>query len=111
MAKSSTRPPQAYREFIRRHPKLGEAWESIREAEDVGPLDQRTARLVKLGVAIGGLHVGAVHSAVRKALSAGASRAAIQQVVALAAGTIGFPSAVAVDGWIQTQFRGSRKRS
>jgi hypothetical protein len=54
MAKSSTRPPRAYQEFIRRHPKLREAWKSIREAEDVGPIDQRSARLVKLGVAIGG---------------------------------------------------------
>lgn len=110
MARSKAKLPRAYQQFIRRHPKLGEAWESVREAEEVGPLDERTARLVKLGVAIGGLHVGAVHSAVRKALAAGVSRGAIEQAVALAAGTIGFPAAVAVAGWIETELRESGKR-
>jgi alkylhydroperoxidase/carboxymuconolactone decarboxylase family protein YurZ len=94
-------PPKAYQSFTRRYPKLGRAWEAIREAEGDGPLDEKTARLVKLGVAIGAFREGAVHSAVRKAVAAGASRAEVEQVIALSAGTIGLPSTVAVDTWVQ----------
>ncbi|MCB9734497.1 MAG: carboxymuconolactone decarboxylase family protein [Deltaproteobacteria bacterium] len=94
------KPPKAYTRFVTRHPKLGDAWLLAREAELQGPLDEATKRLVKLAVAIGAMREGAVHSATRKALAAGASPQALDQVVALAASTIGLPSAVAVDGWV-----------
>lgn len=106
MRKAARKPPKAYERFIQRYPKLGDAWESVREAEADGPLEPKVSRLVKLGIAVGAQHIGAVHSAVRKARSAGASRHEIEQVVALAAGTIGFPSAVAVSGWIGEEFSG-----
>ncbi len=103
MSKTERKPPKAYEQFIERYPKLGEAWEALREAEQAGPLDRKISRLVKLGIAVGAQHTGAVHSAVRKAISAGASRKEIEQVIALAAGTIGLPSTVAVNTWIQEQ--------
>lgn len=102
------RPPRAYQSFIRRYPKLAEAWEVIRAAEEDGPLDEKTARLVKLGAAIGAFREGAVHSAVRKAIGAGASREEIAQVIALCATTIGMPSTVAVDTWVQDQLKGPK---
>jgi hypothetical protein len=52
---------------------------------------------------------GAVHSAVRKARDASVSLAEMEQVVALAASTIGFPSSVAVWSWIR-EAAGSRRR-
>ncbi len=64
-------------------------------------MDEKTVRLVKLAIAIGALREGAVHSNVRKALSAQVSADEIEQVVALAAGTLGFPSTVAVFCWTQ----------
>lgn len=93
-------PPKAYTTFVERFPKLGEAWERIAEAGQEGPLDERTQRLIRLGVAIGALREGAIRSSVRKALAMGIDRQAIEQVVSLAAGTIGLPSAVAVHSWI-----------
>ena len=96
-----SKPPRTYERFVERYPKLGEAWTAIREAEAQGPLDGRVARLVKLAIAIGALKEGAVHSAARKALAAGITRAEVEQVVALAAATIGLPSTVAVDTWVQ----------
>jgi len=48
---------------------------------------------------MGAMREGAVHSAVRKARAAGVTRADIEQVVALAASTVGFPSAVALHSW------------
>lgn len=98
-------PPKAYEVFRERHPKLAEAWDRIAEAGEEGPLDARAARLVKLGIAIGAMRESAVHSAVRKALAAGASEAELRQAVALAAGTLGMPSAVAIDGWIDDELR------
>ena len=90
-----------YEQFISRYPKLGEAWDCITEAGEAGPLDDRTCRLIKLAIAIGAMRTGAVHSSVRKALGMGISRQELEQVVALAAGTLGLPSTVAAFGWVQ----------
>lgn len=94
------KPPKAYTAFISRYPKLGDAWQSIREQEADGPVDPATQRLIKLAVAAGAMREGAVHSAARKAVAAGASPEAIRQVVALAASTLGLPSTVAVSTWV-----------
>jgi alkylhydroperoxidase/carboxymuconolactone decarboxylase family protein YurZ len=99
------KPPSAFLEFTKRFPKLGSAWEQLGDAGREGPLDDKTTRLVKLGIAIGCLREGAVHSAARKALAAGASRAEIEQVVALAASTLGLPSTVAVFTWLRDELK------
>ncbi len=111
------KPPKTYQQFVDRYPDLGKAWDLVRRAERDGPLDAKTLRLVKLGIAIGGMKEGAVHSAVRKALSAGVSPAEIEQVVAMATSTLGFPSTVAVFSWVDEQVedvgkdeRGARSR-
>ena len=99
--KSIPEPPKVYQSFVARYPKLGEAWESIAEAGKDGPLEDKTARLVKLAIAIGAMREGAVHSSVRKALALDISKEEIEQVVALAAGTLGLPSTVAAYSWVQ----------
>ena len=96
---SGPRPPKTYETFVRRYPKLAEAWERIAEAGRDGPLDAKTARLIKLGIAVGAMREGAVHSGVRKALAAGISVEEIEQVVVLAASTLGMPATVAVFTW------------
>ena len=94
------KPPKKYRDFIERFPELGQAWERIHEAGRTGPLDERTIRLIKLGIAIGAQLEGPVHSSVRKGLAQGLSWEEMEQVVALSAGTVGLPSAVAAFTWI-----------
>ncbi len=94
-------PPETYQAFVGRFPKIGQAWELIAAAGKEGPLDEKTRRLVKLAAALGALREGAVHANVRKALAAGISREEIEQVIALAAGTLGLPAAVAVFSWVQ----------
>ena len=96
----SKKPPTTYESFIERFPELGRAWETIRGGEEKGSLDLRERRLVKLGIAVGAMREGAVHSCVRKALRDGVTREEIEQVVALAASTTGLPSAVAVWTWM-----------
>ena len=94
-------PPKTYKEFIQKYPKLSQAWDLVGEEGMTGPLDRKTVRLVKLGIAMGALRQGAVHSGVRKARSEGISREEIDQVIALAAGTLGFPATVALFSWVR----------
>ncbi len=94
-------PPRRYREFVKRYPKLWEAWEKIHEAGSGGPLDQKTCRLIKLAIAVGAMREGAVRSGARKGTAEGVSREELEQVIALAAGTIGLPATVAVYSWVQ----------
>jgi len=107
MKKKTSRPPAAHRQFVRRFPSLGKAWDLVNEEGGTGPLDAKTRRLLKLGVAIGALREGAVHSGVRKACDAGASLAEMEQIVALAASTIGFPASVAVWNWVREEAGGA----
>jgi alkylhydroperoxidase/carboxymuconolactone decarboxylase family protein YurZ len=93
------KPPKAYEEFIKRYPAIGRAWDDLSVAGRDGPLDANSQRLVKLALAIGAMREGAVHANVRKAMAAGVSREAIEQVIAMAASTIGLPATVAVFTW------------
>jgi len=108
--KTTSKPPAAHRQFVRRFPRLGAAWDLINEEGGNGPLDARTQRLLKLAIAIGAMREGAVHSGVRKARDAGASLAEMEQVVALAASTIGLPSTVAVWSWVREEASGGPRR-
>lgn len=92
-------PPQAYKQFTERFPELEKAWDLCRQAER-GNLDDRTLRLLKLAIAVSREAEGATHSAVRKAARAGVSQEEMEQVVALAASTIGFPAAVKALRWV-----------
>jgi alkylhydroperoxidase/carboxymuconolactone decarboxylase family protein YurZ len=107
--KNVPKPPKAYEEFVQRYPRIAEAWDTLAEAGKEGPLDDRTRRLVKLAIAIGAMREGAVHSNVRKALAKGVPREEIEQVIALAAGTIGLPSVVAIFTWVQDATAGKKK--
>ena len=104
-----SRPPAAHQAFVARFPRLGRAWDLAGEEGSEGPLDVKVQRLLKLATAIGAMREGAVHSGVRKAYDAGASLEEVEQVVALAATTIGFPSAVAIWTWVRDQAKGGRR--
>jgi 4-carboxymuconolactone decarboxylase len=95
------KPPARYEQFVERFPQLGRAWNLISEAGASGPVDEKTARLIKLGIAVGALREGAVHASVRKGLAQGLSMEEMEHVVVLAAGTIGLPAAVSVFLWIR----------
>jgi len=107
MKKRMSRPPAAHQQFVRRFPRLGKAWDLVNEEGGAGPLDAKSQRLLKLAIAIGAMREGAVHSGVRKARDAGASLAEMEQVVALAASTIGFPASVAVWTWVREEAGGT----
>lgn len=100
--KGAPKPPKTYDDFVARFPKLSQAWDAMGAAARAeGPLDDRTARLVKLAIAVGSQRIGAVQAAVRHARAAGIPAAEIEQTAALAASTIGVPGAVAAWSWMR----------
>ena len=96
----------AYRAFVERSPRVGQAWGAIEEAGREGPLDDRTSCLVNLGIAIGALRQGAVQANVRKAVSSGIFTKEIEQVLVLAAGTLGASDAITAFSWIRDTVEG-----
>lgn len=96
-----SKPPEAYQKVVTRFPELRRSWKLARDAERQDPVDGKRAHLLKLGVAMGAVRQGSVHSAVRKALAAGATPEEIYQVLALAVRTVSFPSTVALVTWVQ----------
>jgi len=97
--------PDIYRSFRADFPSVARAHDAL--SQSVGgsrPIDERTQRLIKLGIAVGAVSDGAVRSAARKAVEAGASRAELEQVALLAVSTRGFPAAIAALGWIAEVF-------
>jgi 4-carboxymuconolactone decarboxylase len=93
--------PHVYVGFRNDFPAVSSALGALGEAVDAaGPLDERSARLVKLGLAVGSSAEGSVRSNVRKAIAAGATPQEVRQVALLAITTCGFPAAIAGIGWI-----------
>jgi AhpD family alkylhydroperoxidase len=92
--------PSAYRRFAADHPRIIAAYEALGDTTlGDGPLDRKTAELVKLGIAVGARLEGAVHAHVRRARDAGASADEIRHAVRLALTTIGFPSMMSALSW------------
>jgi 4-carboxymuconolactone decarboxylase len=98
----ATELPSQVTVFKKEYPEVWAAFETLGEkCHTAGPLDDRTRRLVKLAIAVGAQHEGAVHSAVRQALDAGISREEIMHVAVLAVTTIGWPHAHAAVTWVR----------
>ncbi len=83
-------------------PELFETYEALAEAaRRAGPLDEKSAALVKLAVSVGAGLEGATHSSVRKALKAGCSAEELHHVVFLCVTTLGFPGMMRARAWVQ----------
>lgn len=94
--------PLPLQEFIEKYPDIWKAYENLgHECHESGPLDEKSRRLVKLGIAIGARLEGAVHSHAKRAIESGISHDEIYHVATLAITTIGFPSTIAATTWIK----------
>jgi len=93
--------PPSINQFRQHHPDVWEAFANLGEkVHQAGPLDEKSRRLVKLALAIGLRHEGAVHSATRQALAAKFSPEELYHAAILATTTVGWPSAYAAMTWI-----------
>jgi 4-carboxymuconolactone decarboxylase len=94
--------PDVYTDFRRAYPNVVQALDALGAATGAaGPLEERAQRLVKLGIAIGGLAEGAVRSNTRRALELGISADELRHVALLAITTASFPTAIAGLSWIE----------
>jgi 4-carboxymuconolactone decarboxylase len=97
----SRKTPTHYSKFLKQFPEVAKHYTGLSNAvKKVGPLNAKTRALVKLGIAIGLKHEGAVHSHTRKSLEAGASPEEIRQAAVLSLTTVGFPSMMAALSWV-----------
>jgi AhpD family alkylhydroperoxidase len=70
-----------------------------------GPLDAKMQRLVKLALALGARHEGAVHSHTRRARREGVTREELLHVAFLGVTTLGWPHATSGRAWILDTLR------
>jgi len=101
--------PPSVADFRTKYPEVWDAFAALAGKchEAGGPLDEKTRRLVKLGIAIGARHEGAVHSATRHALEAKSTPEELFHAAILAITTLGWPSAYAAMTWINDTITGS----
>jgi len=102
--------PQPFQDFTRDFPAVAKAYEALGSAaHDAGPLDDRTRRLVKLAIAVGGRLEGAVRAQARIARAAKISDAELDHVVLLAITTSGLPSAISARTWIRDELATTKR--
>jgi 4-carboxymuconolactone decarboxylase len=96
--------PRTFKAFTERFPDIARAHEAIGKAGDAaGPLDRKTIELIKLGMCLGAGLESATRSHTRRALQHGATRAEIEQALALGVNTCGLPRAVMAWQWATEQ--------
>jgi len=94
--------PDIYKEFRQQFPEINKAYDDLaQQCHNWGPLDEKTRRLVKLGIAIGLHSDGGVRSHARRALEEGISPDELRHVVLLAFTTAGFPIMNASRKWVE----------
>jgi len=93
--------PDIYREFRQEFPDIARAYDELAvSCHRWGPLDEKTRRLTKLGIAMGQCSEGGVRSHARRALEEGVSADELRHAVLLAFTTAGFPTMIAAMKWV-----------
>jgi 4-carboxymuconolactone decarboxylase len=102
--------PDIYQEFRAQFPEIAVAYDELAvKCHGWGPLNEKTRRLVKLGVAIGMNSEGGVRSHARRALDEGVTPDELRHAVILAFTTTGFPAMIAALKWVEEVIRNYRK--
>ncbi len=104
--------PQPFQDLTRDFPAVAKAYEALGSAaHNAGPLDDRTRRLVKLAIAVGGRLEGAVRAQARLAREGGITDAELDHVALLAITTAGLPSAVSARTWIRDELGATKRQA
>jgi len=103
--------PNIYKEFQQQFPEIVKAYDELAlKCHGWGPLDEKTRRLIKLGIAIGLSSEGGVRSHARRAFEDGVTTNELRHTVLLAFTTAGFPSMIAAMKWVD-EVIGKHKKS
>jgi alkylhydroperoxidase/carboxymuconolactone decarboxylase family protein YurZ len=96
--------PESIAGFKAKYPAIWEAFAALgQKCHEIGPLDEKARRLVKLGIAIALRQEGAVHSAARNAASSAVTAEEMFHAAILSITTIGWPAAYAAMTWIEDE--------
>jgi 4-carboxymuconolactone decarboxylase len=97
--------PFSYKRFKKEFPGLEREYDRLaKKAHASGPLNEKTRRLIKLGIAIGSESEGAIKSHTRRALAIGIAPKEIRHAILLGLTTIGFPKMIAALNWAHEAF-------
>ncbi len=97
--------PFSYKRFRKEFPALEREYDRLaKKCHASGPLNEKTRRLVKLGIAIGSESEGAIKSHARRAMAIGIAPKEIRHAVLLGLTTIGFPKMIAALNWVHEAF-------
>ena len=101
--------PETYEGFKQQFPEVAQAYDEIAiKCHQGGPLDAKTRRLIKLGIAIGINSDGGVRSHARRALAEGISAEELRHAVLMAFTTAGFPTMTAAMKWVDEVIKKSK---
>ena len=93
--------PEPYKKFRQQFPAVSKDYDALAAScHQWGPLDEKTRRLIKLGIAVGLNSEGAVRSHARRALEEGISPDELRHAVLMAFTTAGFPTMIAAMKWL-----------
>ena len=93
--------PDTYKGFKQQFPEVAKAYDELAvKCHGWGPLDAKTRRLIKLGIAIGLNSEGGVRSHARRALDEGITTDELRHAVLVALTTAGFPTMIAAMKWV-----------
>ncbi len=103
--------PFSYERLKKEFPEIEKEFDKLaKRCHASGPLDEKTRRLIKLGIAIGSESDGAVKSHTRRAMAIGISPEEIRHAVLLGLTTIGFPKMIAALNWVHEAMEEDPKR-
>ena len=98
---SDSKLPKTYTRMRAQYPKLADAIDELGQVvRQEGPIDLKSAELIKLAAAVSIRSEGAVHSHAKQARAAGASTDEIHHTIILLTSTIGFPAVMAALSWV-----------
>lgn len=90
-----------YETVKKHHPDYIAAVENLgKTVKEAGPLDEKTAHLIKLAASVATKSEGATHSHAKRALESGATEEEIRHCILLLTNTIGFPTVMAGMSWV-----------
>jgi len=97
--------PFSYKRLKKEFPEIEKEYDRLaKKCHASGPLNEKTRRLIKLGIAIGSESEGAIKSHTRRALAIGVTPDEIRHTVLLGLTTIGFPKMIAALNWVHEAF-------
>ena len=86
-------------DFQAQFPEIWKAYTQLKSACDQGgPLDQKTAELIRIGITVAMEHEGGLVAHISQARKAGASDEEIRHAIVLATGLAGFPTTLKAFG-------------